>query len=172
MMNHWDRLDDYIGRIERVCIVLLLSSMILVAFAQILLRNFLATGIAWGDALIRNLVVWVGFIGASLATKENKHITIDVVSHWVSGRKSRYIQLLAYFFSAFICGLLTFAAYRFVQMEALMGDRTFLDIPVWFPGVIIPVTFGLMTFRFLLRFIRKIFGLMTSDLKYASRVEK
>jgi TRAP-type C4-dicarboxylate transport system permease small subunit len=47
-----------------------------------------------------------------------------------------------------ICGLLTFAGWTFVQNEAQMGGTTFLEIPVWIPQVIIPITFALMALRF------------------------
>jgi TRAP-type C4-dicarboxylate transport system permease small subunit len=33
-----------------------------------------------------------------------------------------------------------------------MGGTPFLEIPVWIPQIIIPVTFALMTLRFSLRF--------------------
>jgi TRAP-type C4-dicarboxylate transport system permease small subunit len=50
--------------------------------------------------------------------------------------------------SALICGLLTFAGWTFVQNEAHMAGTTFLEIPVWIPEVIIPITFALMALRY------------------------
>ena len=64
-MHIWDRFDENISRVEAVMIAILLTVMILIAFSQILLRNFFDTGISWGDSLVRYLVVWVGFIGAA-----------------------------------------------------------------------------------------------------------
>ena len=52
-------LDERISRLEQILIAALLTAMILIAFSQIVLRNFFDTGIAWGDALVRYLVVWV-----------------------------------------------------------------------------------------------------------------
>jgi len=45
-------------------LVVLLSVMILVAAAQILLRNFFDIGLSWGDQALRILVLWVGLMGA------------------------------------------------------------------------------------------------------------
>ena len=83
-MYIWDRLDKKISRVEQVLVTILLTMMILLAFSQIVLRNFFATGISWGDSLVRYLVLWVGFIGAAIATREGKHINIDVVSRWLT----------------------------------------------------------------------------------------
>ena len=155
-MNIWDKLDNKISRLETVLVTILLTMMILVAFSQIVLRNFFATGIDWGDALVRYLVVWVAFIGAAVATREGKHITIDLLSRWFAGAGSITLRALSCFFSALVCGLLTVAAAKFIRFEAQMGSTAFLDLPVWVPELIMPVTFGLMTFRFGMAMFREI----------------
>jgi TRAP-type C4-dicarboxylate transport system permease small subunit len=146
-------LDDHISRLEHILIAALLTVMILMAFSQIVLRNFFSTGIAWGDALVRYLVVWVGFVGAAVATKEQKHITIDVFSRWITGAGKSTIQAISHFSSAAICGLLTWAGIKFIGFEAQMGGTAFFNLPVWVPELIIPVTFGLMTLRYTLALI-------------------
>jgi len=147
-MSKWQKWDENLGRIEKFLVAAMLSAMILLAFLQILLRNAFSTGVSWADPLVRYLVLWVGFIGASLAGKEGKHITIEVFSRWFDGRSRRYLKAISRLISALICGLMTFAGWTFVQNEAQMGNTTFLEIPVWIPQVIIPVSFALMTLRF------------------------
>jgi TRAP-type C4-dicarboxylate transport system permease small subunit len=155
-MNLWDKLDTKISRVETILITILLSMIILTAFSQIVLRNFFATGIDWGDALVRYLVVWVAFIGTAIATREGKHITIDLLSRGLKGAGNIAVQALSCFFSAVISALLTLAAARFVWFEAQMGGTTFLNLPVWIPELIMPVAFGLMTLRFVMEMLYKI----------------
>ena len=151
-MSRWQRWDETLGRVEKFFVALMLSVMILLAFLQIVLRNAFSSGISWGDPLVRYLVLWVGFIGASLATKDGKHITIEVFSRWFSENGRRYLKAFSHLVSAFICSLLTFAGWTFVQNEAQMGTTTFLEISAWIPQVIIPVTFALITLRFVFSF--------------------
>jgi TRAP-type C4-dicarboxylate transport system permease small subunit len=162
MMSGWRKWDDALGRIEKYTLTVMLSVMILLAFSQIILRNVLNSGIAWGDPLVRYLVLWVGFIGASLATKEGKHITIEVFARGLSGRSNPYLNAISTFISALVCGLLVFAGWTFVRNEAQMGGTTFLQIPFWIPPIIIPVTFALMTLRFGLRFMAELKRILTS----------
>ena len=152
-MKIWYLLDDHISRLEKILIAALLSVMILIAFSQIVLRNFFSTGIAWGDALVRYLVVWVGFVGAAVAAKEEKHITIDVLTRWITGAGKHTLQAISHFSSAAICGLLTWAGIKFIWFEAQMGGTAFFNLPAWLPELIIPLTFGLMTLRYALRLI-------------------
>jgi TRAP-type C4-dicarboxylate transport system permease small subunit len=154
MMRRWERVDAIIDRVEQTVISILLSVMILIAFLQIVLRNIFATGLTWGDPLVRNLVLWVGFIGAAIATREGKHISIDVVSQLVPSRGKVVIEDIIHVSSFIICGLLTFAAVKFISNEALMGNSTFLGIRAWVPELILPITFGLMTIRFGFRFLK------------------
>ena len=162
-MSRWQRWDETLGRVEKILVAAMLSTMILLAFLQIILRNVFSTGISWGDPLVRYLVLWVGFIGASLASKEEKHITIEVFSKWFSGHGRRYLQASSCLVSVFICGLLTFAGWTFVQNEAQMGGTTFLEIPVWIPQVIIPITFALMALRFGFSAFAKLAMIFTPD---------
>jgi TRAP-type C4-dicarboxylate transport system permease small subunit len=57
-------------------------------------------------------------------------------------------------FSFLVCLLLTYGALKFIRNESAMGNVTFLGIPAWIPEMILPGTFGLMSFRFALRFLR------------------
>jgi TRAP-type C4-dicarboxylate transport system permease small subunit len=154
-MNRWDRLDDFIARIEKYIVVVLLGLMMVLAFMQIVLRNFFQTGLSWGDVLVRYLVLWVAFIGAALATKEGRHINMEVLSRWVSETGEKYLKGLSHLCSIFICGLLTYAAGKFIHFEAQMGGTIIFGLPIWIPELIIPVAFGLMTLRYGLRCVRE-----------------
>ncbi len=153
-MNRWDWADQTIGHIEQVLLIVFLGLIILVAFLQIVLRNLFFTGLDWGDSLVRNLVLWIGFIGATLATKEDKHINIDVVSRWLPSLGRNAVALITHLFSFCICCLLTYATIKFIKNEFQMENLTFLNIPAWVPELILPLTFILMTFRFGLRSFR------------------
>jgi C4-dicarboxylate transporter DctQ subunit len=162
-MNRWHRIDEIFDRVEQTLLVILLSLMILIAFSQIVLRNVFATGLAWGDPLVRNLVLWVGFIGAALATREGKHINIDVFSRWLPSLGKTIVEVINHLFSFFICCLLCFAALKFIKNEAQMGSVIFSRVPAWIPQTILPITFGLMAFRFSLRSLKNLYTIMKID---------
>jgi TRAP-type C4-dicarboxylate transport system permease small subunit len=162
-VNRWERVDEAIGRMEQTLLVTFLGFIILIAFLQVVLRNFLSTGLDWGDSLVRNLVLWIGFIGATLATKEGKHINIDLVSRWLPHLGRNIVTLISHLFTFLVCGGLTYAALKFIKNEVQMGNRTFLDLPAWIPELILPVTFILMTLRFGLRFLGNLFEMGTTN---------
>ena len=147
------RIDSGLSRFESALLVLTLVIMIAIAFAQVLLRNFFNSGILWGDTLVRHLVLWVGFLGASLATKENRHINIDALWRVLPEQWQRRTRRLTNLFSACICLLLSRAAYVFVRDELNAGSTLFLNIPAWLFMVIILFGFIVISMRYTLKCI-------------------
>jgi TRAP-type C4-dicarboxylate transport system permease small subunit len=159
-MDRWERIDEILARTEQFFLTVFLSVMILVAFLQIALRNLLATGLSWGDPFVRYLVLWVGFIGAALAAREGKHITIDVFSKWIPATGNAVIQPVANLFSSGICWLLALAAVKFIRNETQIGASMLLGFPPWLLQSILPITFVLMAMRFGSRTLIALFQLL------------
>ncbi len=149
-------LNDRISRVESVLLVTIVLFMIVLSFLQVVLRNFFSGGITWADVCLRNLVLWVGFIGASLATKENRHITVDVVTKFVSPLLREIADLLASAVSVIIGFIFVYASVRFVISEYKAETIAFLGIPFWVVQMIIPFGFSMITFRFVLKVIEDI----------------
>ncbi len=150
------KLNDWIGKIEGYLLTFILVFMIGVAFLQVILRNFFHTGITWGDVVVRHLVLWVGFIGASVATKEDSHLSMDLVSRFLPPWLKRPTAMFVHGASSLVCACLTVASYKFVMGEKEAGSMLVLGIPNYWAIVIIPIGFLLMSLRFALRIITDI----------------
>jgi len=149
VMRFIEKLNSWIEKAETIVLIFVLGIMVIFAFLQVVLRNIFHEGILWGDIFLRHLVLWVGFIGASLATREKKHINIDVFSRLLSERGKIVSRFITNLLSVFICYLLADAGWTFVQDEQMMGTEIFVDFPAWYLQIIIPIGFFLMSFRFL-----------------------
>ncbi|MCK5838003.1 MAG: TRAP transporter small permease, partial [Desulfobacula sp.] len=81
-------------KIEDSILIGLLLSMICMAVLQIVMRNLFDSGILWGDELIRVLVLWIGLIGAMIASRNNHHISIDVISRYLPDKIKKFTNLM------------------------------------------------------------------------------
>lgn len=140
------------ARFEEIVLGLLLSSMILLACLQILLRSAFASGLLWADPLLRYLVLWSGLLGASMATSRGTHIAIDLAGFLIPKWLQPLIQLLCHLFAAVTSGFLSWASVLFLQSEIEFGSPGPLDIPSWGWNLIFPLTFILITLRYLVLF--------------------
>ncbi len=135
-----------VRNLDMVIASVCLTAMILVVLAQIILRNFFHSGLSYGDELVRHLVLWVVFLGAGVAARENRHIRIDVMARVFPPQIGRYIDAVVALFSTVIGLLLTFAAFSFVRGEYRDGiTLTMFNMPVWFAQAIIPAGYLLIT---------------------------
>ena len=160
-MKFLEKLNVLLERTETALLVTILMIMVIFAFLQVVLRNIFDEGILWGDIFLRHLVLWVGFLGASLATRESKHINIDLFTRFLSNRGKTISHIITGLFSAIICVLLTDASWTFVKDEQMMGTEIFSNVPAWYFQIIIPIGFLLMAFRFLVLTLGDIVGLFS-----------
>jgi TRAP-type C4-dicarboxylate transport system permease small subunit len=146
-------IDSAINKIEGAVLIFLLLVMLFMAFGQVVLRNVFTGGIVWGDILLRHLVLWIGFLGAALATSGERHINIDILTRYLSERLKRVVAALSNVFAAVVCYLLFQASLTFIEFEIANNNTTFAEIPSWYVQIIIPVGYGLVAFHFIVRAI-------------------
>jgi TRAP-type C4-dicarboxylate transport system permease small subunit len=150
-MSILKKIDSAFNKIEGALLILMLSTMVLVAFGQVMLRNVFHTGIQGADILLRHLVLWIGFLGAAIATSEERHINIDALRRFLAPRIRSAVDVLTDLFAAVICYYLMNAGRVFVENEMMDNRMVYQEIPAWYAQIIIPVGFGLLMFHFGLR---------------------
>ncbi|MEK7671275.1 MAG: TRAP transporter small permease subunit, partial [Bacteroidota bacterium] len=96
-------LDKTLVKAETAFLVLFLANMIVLSFSQVVLRNFFGTGFLWADPLVRHLVIWVGFMGAAIASHEERHISIDALTKFFSPRWKDISQIITSLFALIVC---------------------------------------------------------------------
>lgn len=162
-LSRLSKFNDLLARVETWILTLLVLAMVCFAFLQVVLRNLFASGLLAGDVILRHLVLWVGFIGASLATREGRHITIDVFARLLHGRIKTAIQLVINLFSIYVTYLLTLAAIDFVAMERSFQSMLFGNVEAWYFQIIIPIGFALICLRLLFLLPQQIYNLLAGE---------
>lgn len=155
------RFSRVIARTEDAIVSIMLCTMVLLVLAQIVLRNFLATGITGGAEIVRHLVLWVAFIGAGIAAREAKHIKIDVAYRILPTSLKRLTEVLTGLFTVVVCGILLYASIGFVAVDLSSGTTiAFFDMPVWTLEVIIPLGYLAVMLRYAARCGRSLVKLL------------
>jgi len=137
-------------RVEDGLLALLLTTMIVLAGTQILLRNIFDSGFVWIDPLLRVLVLWLGLLGATVATRHNKHIRIDLLSRYFKRNTHRLIQALVGQVSAWTCLVIAWHGLDWIRLDYNEAVTWFADIPAWAVESIVPLAFALIGLRYLL----------------------
>lgn len=134
--------------LEDGTLAVFLGVLILLASLQIILRNLFDTSLFWGEPILRVLVLWTGLLGAVVASREDRQISIDAVSRLLSGRAQFAVRALTNAFAAGISALIGIHATRFVATEFAYGSIGAAGLPAWISQVIVPVAFAVIALRY------------------------
>jgi TRAP-type C4-dicarboxylate transport system permease small subunit len=148
-------IDRVLFKLELVSLSAILASMVGLSCLQIILRNFFATGIASADIVLRHLTLGLAFLGASLATREGRHLKIDIVPRMASKRVKGLLGLITGILSVAVCVILARAGWNFVLLEIQSQSTFTLGIPLWVAKLTIPLGFLLVAFRIVLRMLHR-----------------
>ena len=156
--------DKNLALLEGWLIITLLWLMVIFTFIQVCLRGLYTHGhfqwandlmghLDWSEPFVRLLVLWLTFLGASLVTKENKHIKIDLFSSFLPSKLLPVREFVLSLVCVLVSSIMLKVSIDYFKMEIEFGGTIFLQVPSWLGEIIIPVGFALILFRFVIRTI-------------------
>ncbi|MBI5209121.1 MAG: TRAP transporter small permease [Elusimicrobia bacterium] len=149
------RLESGLALAEKTALVALLSCMVVLSFLQVALRQFLGTGLLWGDTLSRHMVIWAGFFGAALATMEGKHFAWETFVSSLKGRaKSCAVIAMALCCLAITVFLAQASWVMFLNEKeagAVLLRIGSVAVPSWAYSLIYPCGFALLSLHLLIQ---------------------
>jgi tripartite ATP-independent transporter DctM subunit len=106
-------------------------------------------GIPGSAEYAQHLTLWIGILGAVLATRSRRHLSLATGELIPAGPLRRGAGLLVNALSAGVCALLAYASWDFVQL-AIRPITTPLPggIPQWWSAAILPVGLAIVALRF------------------------
>ena len=144
------RLERWGTAAENAVLVMLLGALMLLAVGQIVMRVFFSTGFIWADELVKFFVLWIALVASIAAARSDRHLRIDVLSHFVAEKYARFPRMIVDTFAAVMCGVLAWQSWRYIQLTIEFEDTVLVDIPAWLAYGLLPLSFALMCYRFTL----------------------
>jgi TRAP-type C4-dicarboxylate transport system permease small subunit len=135
-------------KVQKVVVVVLFLALLGLSATQVILRLAFHTGVPNADTMMRYLVMWVAFLGASLATYKGRHINLDVVSRSLKKLNKNLVKFLVSLVSFVILSFLLKASVEFIMNEMPDSQMVFF-VPVWLLETIIPLMFFFMSLVYL-----------------------
>ncbi len=151
--------DEGLAWIEKTFLVTALAVMCLIVFFDFFLREFFASGFVWAKELAMFLMIWVGFIGASLATRANRHLVVGIPEKLFPPNTLRYVSFSVAILVVVLTLFVAYLGWQYVMETRMFEERSIvLRIPLWYVQIIIPVSLFVIAIRFFglgLRVLRK-----------------
>lgn len=108
------------------------------------------TGYSWAQTFSLFLLLWVGFLGASVATRGRRHIQVDAFRKYVPEAALGWYNAVSIGVAAAFSGFLLWIAYLYTfGPEGNVHHVPDIGrVPDWLVTASLPVAFGIITVRF------------------------
>ena len=151
-------MNNYLNRaIDWLCLFLFL---ILISFPifQILGRYISFFSIPASQEIVQHMTLWIGFIGAVIAARSNKLLSVVREPVFDSTTKVNWTKFFVHVFSLSIVFVLSISYLKMIQIGFQYPDYIAPYIPTWFAQAIIPVGLILIWYQMIMT--------SSTDLKY------
>ncbi len=143
-LNGFARVSS-LGRLieDRLAVAALLAMSVLPVL-ELGLRTFLNAGIPGSSSYVQNLTLWVGFLGAIVASRERRHLNLSNGLMIFPPHLKGVATVLAATVSTAVASGLFWAALQFVRAEMESPVSIAGWLPIWVVESILPAAFAII----------------------------
>jgi C4-dicarboxylate transporter DctQ subunit len=140
-----------LNQFEEAVIALLLVTMALLVFFEVVLRYGFSTGLTWGQEGTLYLSAWFVLFGVSYGLKVGAHIAVDFFVRLLPPLAQRLLSLVAVTLALVYCGLFIYGGWIYLaKMHKIGIELEDIPVPTWVADSILVVGFGMLSVRLLI----------------------
>ena len=147
-MQALERFADRVAYWTGIGVMILVAAFTLLVCVSVFLRYGLSRGLDWSEEAGRYLMIWMGFLGASLALRSGGHVGVSMLREALP-RPLRRVVMLVGTFAVF--GFFAMVTYQGILLLGMVSSKDSLVLPIsmlW-PYLSIPVGALLMLIQLL-----------------------
>jgi TRAP-type C4-dicarboxylate transport system permease small subunit len=155
-------LTDLLFKLAEMLLVTMLALMVIMVFGNVVLRYGFNSGIISSEELSRYLFIWITFLGAIVAMRENAHLGLDTVVRLLPSVGKKLCFALSNLLMLGCCALMFYGTWKQQGINATTLSPVTETPMSWVYGVgyIASVAMGLLIVGKLVRLAR---GEFTDD---------
>jgi C4-dicarboxylate transporter DctM subunit len=125
--------------------------MVLLPLVEIASRALFKIGVPGSGAFVQHLTLWVGFLGAALAAREGRLLSLATGTFIPDGPWRRAAAIFSAAVAAAVSALLARASWDMVVIERGAGAVLALGVRLWMAQLVLPGAFALIALRLVWR---------------------
>lgn len=158
------KINNILNHLEEYFTAVSLFFISLLVFTQAFLRYGFNTSISWSDEVSRYMIIWIIFIGSSIAVREKAHAAVDAITAFLPGLFQRIFSVIVNLIAITFCVFAIWSGYKMVSNSLAFDTVTAtLGIPMAIPYLAIPVGASLMLIRFIQLLVKDVQMIVTKN---------
>jgi TRAP-type C4-dicarboxylate transport system permease small subunit len=173
-MEGRDKMNNFLSSINKTGIILdkiarfisqtAVAVMVVTVIMQVFMRYFLRNPLIWADELSRYALVFMTFIGASVALRSNNLAAMELITSKITGITKKVLSLVSNLLAVLLLGFLFYYSISLMMENSV---RTQLSPAMQVPMVIIyfslPLGIGLTLVQAIFKFITDAAGVLSFE---------
>jgi TRAP-type C4-dicarboxylate transport system permease small subunit len=138
----------------RTATIITMTALVVI---QVILRVLFHWGSPVWEEMARFFLIWSIMVGALVTTREDEHIKMDILEHYVRSPKTRlsFEVVMKFICFLFLC-VFTWWSWRFLLWSVRVNQQSFvLEIPMYTVHSAFAICGFFATLHFLIHFIKK-----------------
>jgi TRAP-type C4-dicarboxylate transport system permease small subunit len=137
----------------------LIAFIVVTALYVYIIIGYFPDGYSWSKELSLIMLLWVGFLGASVCAHQGKHIQVGALKRVVPPSMSRFTDAIGYLLTAAFCFFMALLGYEYAA-EALQLEGRFeqTNVPDWVATIAVPAAFAMTMIRYIAAAFSSILG--------------
>src|SRR5205823_4966551 len=132
--------------VERWALVAIGLTMVILPTAEAVWRRLTGYGVPGAAVYTQHLTLWIGFLGAMLATATGHHLALSTVD-LLPERLRNLARAFGSATTTLVCSVLAFASLDMLLLDRNRVDTLAGGVPEWWFEIIMPLGFAIMAIR-------------------------
>ncbi len=151
MTSSWKSVKSLMRLAEGGIASIALLAMAFLPIAEAVLRLVFGVGIPGSFPFVQHLTLWVTFLGAALAAREGKLLSLATGEFLPEGFWQTTARIYSAAVGAGVSIMLCRASVDLIVIERQAGTEVAIGLPVWVAQLAMPIGFGLIALRLVWR---------------------
>ena len=144
-----------VNRIEDGLILVLVGVIVSSVFLQVFCRYVLQAPLSWTEELARSCLIWLTFVGSSLAIRAKGHFVLEILTSKLTGKMRVLWNLVLLGIMAAFLGVMVYTGVSMLPMLSLQVSAS-LEIPMSYIYLAIPIGSAFMLFHIFLLILERV----------------
>lgn len=110
-----------------------LTVFVVAALLSFVLFGSFPTGYSWAQSYSLVMLLWVGFLGASIAARQRRHLRVDLARKLLGPQKLPWFNAASYLVAAIFTAVVLYLGYEYMFGPDSTYIRPVWDAPHWLP---------------------------------------
>lgn len=116
--------SQIVNRTLHATIAVCLSCMAIFVFSNVILRYFFNSGLTWAEEASRYLFIWLIFLGAIVASRENVHLGVDTLVQKLTVKNRRRVFVINNILLAATMGLCAHGTWKLTLLTTSQASAS------------------------------------------------